>query len=144
MGDKLKQIWAGFEETTTRKLTGGGIANIHVPSRLNARDRDAEPLPEGVAEPVEAAFSALRAKLKNQEAKFSLPGSRKRKAALPSEAPEEIMLQSHDGDELIKGMRATALRTQRSEYDYTSFMATSEGKSLLKKHKRSKKRFGFF
>ena len=51
--------------------------------------------------------------------------------------------QTFNGDELIKGMRATSLRTERPERDYQSFMASDEGKAALRRHKK-KKRFGIF
>ena len=41
------------------------------------------------------------------------------------------------------GLRATALRTERAEYDYGSFLATDEGKRSIKRY-RKKKRFGLF
>ena len=47
------------------------------------------------------------------------------------------------GDDLIRGLKATAMRVERPELDYSAFLASREGKAHYKKHKR-KKRFGFF
>ena len=48
-----------------------------------------------------------------------------------------------DGEELIKGLKATAMRTERPERDYGAFLASAEGKAAYKKFKK-KKRFGLF
>ncbi len=46
------------------------------------------------------------------------------------------------GDELIKGLMATAMRTERSDIDYERFLTSDAGKAALKKTR--KKRFGIF
>ena len=135
MTDKLKTIWAGFEETTSRHLTGSGVDNILVPHRVDYAAEDETFLPENFDAPAEAAFSALREKLKKQERKF---GRKNRQEDL---APLDAS-QNFAGDELVKGMKATAMRTERPERDYANYLNSDAGKAALKRHK--KKRFIFF
>ena len=143
MGDRLKQIWAEFEETTTRRLTGRGVENIAVPRRVDYSADDADFLPDEFAAPAQAAFSALRTKLEEQEKKFSprnITGLGRRKAP-QQEMDDDLSFMMTD--DLIKGMKATALRTERPEADYETFLASDEGRASLKKFKK-KKRFGIF
>ncbi len=141
MGNRLKDIWAGFEETTSRHLTGGGVDNIAVPHRVDYAAEDEALLPENFDAPATAAFGALREKLAAQEKKF---GRKPRRADKPTmNASPDLATQTFNGDELIKGMRATSLRTERPERDYQSFLTSDEGKAALKRHKK-KKRFGIF
>ncbi|MHA7873126.1 MAG: hypothetical protein ACX939_12310, partial [Hyphococcus sp.] len=58
-------------------------------------------------------------------------------------APEAMAARRFEGEELIKGLKATAQRTQRPERDYGAFLASDEGKAAFKKF-RKKKRFGLF
>ena len=51
MSSRLKNIWAGFEETTSRHLTGGGVDNIAVPHRVDYTAEDESLLPEGFDAP---------------------------------------------------------------------------------------------
>lgn len=144
MGKRLKEIWSGFEETTSRKLTGGGVDNIHVPHRADFAGReDAPVLPEGLDQPTEAAFAVLRDRLQKQEKKF---GARRRRGREFTQDPSasELMQQSMDGEELIKGLHATTMRTERTSIDYSSFMGTDEGKAVFKKLKKKKRFFGLF
>ena len=141
MGNRLKDIWAGFEDTTSRHLTGGGVDNIAVPHRVDYAAEDEALLPEDFDAPSAAAFSALREKLAGQEKKFGGKGRRGKKSA--TTMTPDMTSQTFNGEELIKGMKATALRTERPERDYQSFVASDEGKAVLKRHRR-KKRFGIF
>ena len=70
MAERLKQIWAGFEETTTRRLTGKGVENIIVPHRTDYSAVDQEFLPEGFEDPSSSAFSALHEELAAQQNRF--------------------------------------------------------------------------
>lgn len=144
MSDRLKQIWTGFEQTTSRHLTGRGVENIMVPPRTDYSPKDAGFLPEGYDAPAAAAFSALRENLVKKEKLFA--GKKKKAdAALPSEAEDFVAATafSASGDDLIRGLRATALRVERPEIDYAAFLESKEGKAHFKKHKR-KKLFGIF
>ncbi len=146
MSDRLKQIWSGFSETTTRNLTGRGVDNILVPHRTDYSSVDAEFLPENFSTPAQSAFSALRENLAKKEKLFS--GKKKNTkgdAALPSEAEDFVAATAFSaaGDDLIRGLRATAMRVERPELDYGAFLESREGRALYKKHKR-KKRFGLF
>ncbi len=144
MSDRLKQIWSGFSETTSRHLTGRGVDNIMVPPRTDYSPKDAAFLPENFDAPAAAAFSALRENLSKKEKKFS--GKKKlADAALPSEAEDFVAATafSASGDDLIRGLRATAMRVERPEIDYGAFLESKEGKAHFKKHKR-KKIFGLF
>lgn len=141
MANRLKDIWAGFEETTSRHLTGVGVDNIIVPHRLDYAAEDESLLPETFDAPSAAAFGALREKLEKQEKKFGRKARRGDRAA--AGASSDLALQTFDGDELIRGMKATTLRTERPERDYQTYIASDEGKAVLKRHKK-KKRFGIF
>lgn len=145
MSDRLKQIWSGFEETTSRKLTGRGVDNIPVPPRADYSPKDAAFLPENFDAPASAAFSALRENLSKKEKLFA--GKKKKAdAALPSE-PEDFVAAtafSAAGDDLIRGLRATSMRVERPEIDYSVFLESKEGRAHFKKHKRKKKLFGIF
>ncbi len=144
MSDRLKQIWSGFSETTTRNLTGRGVENILVPHRADYTAIDESFLPEGYNAPASAAFSALRESLTK---KGKLFGGKKEAsdASTPSEAEDFVAATAFSaaGDDLIRGLKATAMRVERPELDYSAFLASREGKAHYKKHKR-KKRFGFF
>ncbi len=139
MSDRLKQIWSGFEQTTSRHLTGRGVDNIAVPPRADYSPRDANLLPEDYNAPASAAFSALRENLSKKEKLFA---GRKQSAdaALPTEAEDFVAATAFSaaGDDLIRGLRATAMRVERPELDYAAFLESEEGKRHFKKHKRKK------
>lgn len=141
MAERLKQIWAGFEETTTRQLTGKGVDNLVTPHRTDYIDEDRHLLPEDFEAPSERAFSALNEELAAQKKKF---GGKRKKRGKTSEAEvlAPMATQTFNGDELIKGLAATAMRTERSDIDYEAFLASDAGKAVRKKTK--KKRFGIF
>ena len=149
MSDRLKQIWSGFSESTTRQLTGSGVDNILVPHRADYSPVDKELLPEEFSTPAAAAFSSLRENLSKKEKLFGGKSKRKKNAtpdvALPNEAEDFVAATSFSAssDDLIRGLRATALRVDRPELDYEAFLGSKEGKAHFKKHKR-KKRFGLF
>lgn len=140
MAERLKQIWAGFEDMTSRHLTGRGVENIVVPHRVDYAQQDEAFLPADFHGPAETAFEALRETLAAQEKRFG----RQRASETPS-PPEETLLSAPamNGDDLVKGLRATALRTERAEYDYSAFLNSDEGRRAVKKYKK-KKRFGLF
>lgn len=144
MTDRLKQIWSGFEQATTRNLTGRGVDNIAVPPRTDYSPKDANFLPDDYSAPAAAAFSALRENLSKKEKLFA-GKKNKADAALPSEAEDFVAATafSASGDDLIRGLRATAMRVERPEIDYAAFIESREGKAHYKKHKR-KKLFGIF
>ncbi|MEO1136137.1 MAG: hypothetical protein AAFW68_05935 [Pseudomonadota bacterium] len=143
MSERLKQIWSGFSDATERQLTGRGVDNIAVPPRADYSAHDEELLPEGYSTPAAAAFSALRENLARKEKKFGR--KKEASAALPSEAEDFVAATAFSaaGDDLIRGLRATAMRVERPEIDYDAFLSSNEGKAHFKKHKR-KKRFGLF
>ncbi len=140
MSDRLKQIWSGFSAETTRNLTGKGIENIPVPHRTDYAPVDEASLPEGFSTPAQAAFSSLRDNLAKKEKLFSGKKNAKADAALPSEAEDFVAATAFSaaGDDLIRGLRATALRTERPELDYGVFLESKEGRAHFKKHKRKK------
>lgn len=140
MTERLKQIWAGFEETTSRQLTGRGVDNIAPPRRVDYGAEDETLLPDDFHGPAETAFAALRDRLSEHEKKFSL------KRSPANASPPEDMLTaptSFSDDDLVKGLRATALRTERAEYDYGAYLSSDEGRRSVKRYKK-KKRFGLF
>lgn len=144
MDERLKQIWSGFQETTTRNLTGGGVDNIDVPHRRDYGAEDTRLLPTEYEAPAQAAFAALRTELESKAKRF---GRSKKKPQASydgaQEGPDAMASRRFDGEELIKGLKATAMRTERPERDYSAFLASAEGKAAFKKFKK-KKRFGLF
>ncbi len=145
MDERLKQIWSGFQSTTSRNLTGGGVDNIAVPHRRDFAAQDQEPLPADFEGPAQAAFSALREDLARKEKKFSWGKKVHAQAEFREAAPDKgpSTPDPFDSSELLKGLKATAMRTERVERDYMAFMSSDEGKKAFKKHKK-KKRFGLF
>lgn len=138
--ERLKQIWAGFSETTERRLTGKGVDNINVPHRMDYAEEDWRFLPEDFESPSERAFEALGEERAQARKKFG----RKAKSGQSAEpdAPPPMAQRAFNGDELIKGLRATAMRTERSYLDYERFLSSDAGKAVRKKTR--KKRFGIF
>lgn len=145
MDERLKQIWSGFQETTTRNLTGRGVDNISVPHRHDYAAQDVELLPENFEAPAQAAFSALRDELGRKEKKFGRKKKQSDGASFDAgdTAPDPMASERFDGGELIKGLKATAMRTERPERDYRAFLSSDEGRAAFRKHKK-KKRFGLF
>jgi len=142
MDERLKQIWSGFQSTTTRNLTGGGVDNIAVPHRRDFVARDLELLPEDFEAPAQAAFSALREDLDRKSKKFGRGKKDRTQADLQGSQASYEQMESNGG-ELVKGLKATAMRTERADRDYQAFLSSDEGKATFKKHKK-KKRFGLF
>ncbi len=135
MVERLKEIWSGFAEVTTRNLTGKGVENILVPHRADYAPDDSEFLPEAYEGPAARAFETLRADLAAKNKKFG-----RRKQADPS--PQSDAAAARAGDDLFQGMHATTMRIERTDLDYETFLSSDAGKAALKKHK--KKRFGIF
>lgn len=140
MVERLKQIWGGFETTTTRKLTGRGVENIVLPQRAAERAPEIRPTPEkaGVEAPADAAFAALRGQLDAQHKRFS----RKAKKGLLDDEPGSARADADFADapeaarDLIKGLAATEARIGREFKPYDASMMSSAPKK--------KKIFGLF
>lgn len=140
MTDRLKDIWSGFSAQTERKLTGKGVDSIIVPHRSDYDAVDRQLLPDNYESPAERAFTALRADLKAKEKKFARKKDRASAALASVEAaPDE---KAWGRDDLNVGLWSTAMRVERTEIDYPSFMSSDAGKKALKRTK--KKRFGIF
>ncbi len=135
MAERLKQIWSGFAEVTTRNLTGKGVEGIIVPHRADYAPDDSQFLPEAYEGPAARAFDTLRADLAAKNKKFG-----RRKQTEPS--PQSEAAATRAGDDLFQGMHATTMRIERSDLNYETFLTSDAGKAALKKHK--KKRFGIF
>ena len=149
MSERLKQIWAGFADQTTRNLTGNGINNIHVPNRREWRADDAQFLPQDFEQPAERAFAALDYAMANAAKKHA-------KNMRNTSAPQDSTHSAY-GDHntqarfaaamdprraLLASLRETDFRVLRREIDYTQFAATETEDRL--KNKPKKKRFGLF
>ncbi len=139
MAERLKQIWSGFEETTTRNLTGRGVDNIIVPNRVDYQAQDKAFLPEAFNAPAHAAFAALHEQIKAKAKRF---GGRKKSKAKDADT-EPVAMQSFVDDPMIKSLKSTALRVERTEMDYQGFLKEDGGKSL-ETLKKGKKRFILF
>lgn len=149
MSGRLKQIWSGFEGVTSRRLTGGGVERIETRSR---RDYDAATeAPDALQAspaPAEAAFAALRHRLSaaeqrqaQREAKAARKAGSDRSLAAPP-APLSPQMPADAAPEavqdLVRGLRATSFRTDRSYADYPA-LAQSKPARLGRK-----KIFGIF
>ena len=133
MEDRLKQIWAGFEERTSRHLVEGGVDNIVVPHRSDWK-AELEPPPEGLDAPAEAAFSALKMRLKAQ-AKKAKKGARSFEPI--GEAPSFAMADpSEAARDLIRGLKSTEMRVSRPQYNYEDALPDGARRKLFKKRKK--------
>lgn len=138
MAERLKQIWSGFSEATERRLTGKGVDNIIVPHRTDYGEADWQFVPDDYEPPAQRAFDALDEEIRTARKK----GGRRGAQSLRPEEPRPMAQRTFDGDELIKGLRATAMRTERSYLDYERFLDSDAGKAVRKKTR--KRRFGIF
>lgn len=137
MVERLKQIWSGFETTTTRKLTGRGVEGIVLPQRAAERAPQVAPAPEkaGVEAPAEAAFAALRGQLEASRKRFG----KKAKMGLIDDEPVSSGLDADFADapeaarDLIKGLAATEARISRDFklYDVSMMSAAPKKKKLF-------------
>ncbi len=148
MTDHLKTIWKNFEGATSRRLTGSGVDNIHVPSRQDLAAEAEQFLPENFETPATAAFAALKERLAESErhrakrlkGEAKEAGRRTRgeyRQDFPDEPPpaplsaEAYSLASEDGApnpamEMMKGLHATQMRVDRADSDYVRFLAMEE------------------
>ncbi len=146
MSDRLKQIWTGFSSETTRRLTGRGVENILVPHRNDYAATDESFLPQNYDAPAQAAFASLRESLSRKEKMFGAKKAPQTSVKLPTEAEDFTAATafSSSSDDLVRGLRATAMRLERPDIDYGVFFDSAEGQAQFKKHKKKKKRFGIF
>ncbi len=117
MTDHLKEIWSRFEESTSRNLTGSGVDNIPRPvteemerhrSLLeNAHEAASVPMPEGVTEPAEAAFAALRERLTSFDKKGKVQNRQ-----------QDLSVPVMEQDKLTQDLKTTENLTVRREMDY--------------------------
>lgn len=142
MVERLKQIWGGFEQATTRKLTGRGIENIVLPQRAAERAPQTALTPEkaGVEAPAQAAFAALRDQLGAQQKRF---GKNSKKGFVDDEPAAPRFGESVDfadapeaARDLIRGLAATEARITRDFRLYDTAMLSASPKK--------KKIFGLF
>ncbi|MEM9495781.1 MAG: hypothetical protein AAGA09_07235 [Pseudomonadota bacterium] len=143
MSERLKEIWSGFQETTSRRLTGG-VDKINVPSRIDWQAEDKAFLPEGFDSPAVSAFAQLNDDLKQKAKLFARKDKKKAKEEDAVDVTEAAPLEaSFAGEhELLKGLRATAIRTERTEIDYGAFL--DDGGANALESLKKKKRFGIF
>ncbi len=130
MNERLKQIWAGFEKSTTRRLTGRGVDQIIVPGRTDWRAEERASLAPEAVLPAEAAFAALKHRLSAAEQRAARREERRAKAdgRSLSSAPDPIEAANKGAEpvrDLMMGLKATQARVERSEIDYTAWLATN-------------------
>ena len=140
MTERLKQIWSGFEGVTTRNLTGSGVDNIVVPSRVDYQAEDQSFLPETFNAPAHAAFAELHSTLTDNKKRF---GRKKKEQAEQAEPVEVSASVSFGPEDLFQGLEATAWRVERTEMNYQHFLSSGGAKALETLGKK-KKRFIFF
>lgn len=145
MTERLKQIWAGFEGKTERRLTGRGVDNIVVPHRRDWRAEDAQFLPEDFEAPAAKAFDALKRRLADVEAgRSKRRGKRSKRGAAPTTFEEDSAdIVPAALESLIRGLKATETRVERRDIDYVSYMSDNAGREL-KSLKKRKKFLGIF
>lgn len=155
MSDRLKEIWSAFERRTTRELVGRGVEGMEAPSR-RARDADLEDLlPLDYAPPAEAAFAALRAQLKTAEARANRNARRKSargvdgaaRAGFAVDPPPGPLATDLSADmaghigapegaiDMIRGLRATEMRTDRVTPTYAAYAASAKAAGKKKRRK---------
>ena len=161
MNDRLSQIWKGFEQRTSRRLTGSGVDNIPRPqieemerhrSLLeDAHRASAVPMPDGVPEPSRAAFDALRERLTGFDAKGR---PEKRRTPEPDERPSAGQSYSQSfspatarnsgargsgavlpGERLMADLKATENLTARRDVDYLSHSMKAKDDQPRKRRK---------
>jgi hypothetical protein len=131
MSERLKQIWSGFEKSTTRRLTGRGVDNILVPSRTDWRAEERASLAPEAVLPAEAAFAALKQRLTAAEQRAVKREERRAKAegrSLSASAPDPIETANTAPEgvrDLIMGLKATEARIERRDIDYVKWAAAN-------------------
>ncbi|MEM9705140.1 MAG: hypothetical protein AAF850_03585 [Pseudomonadota bacterium] len=153
MGDRLKQIWAGFEGVTSRRLTTGGVERIELPHRDESVNDDTEHLPTSFTAPSDAAFVTLRAELEARAAGAASKSGKRKSAKQKEQARHAATEPAFSGSEaaasfnptsdLMRGLKSTELRTRLPEASYSSHVSSEAGAALSNLAKR-KKRFGIF
>lgn len=148
MNERLKQIWSGFEKTTTRRLTGRGVDQIIVPGRTDWRAEERASLAPEAILPAEAAFAALKTRLSAAGERAARKEERRAKAEGRSlaGAPDPIEAANAAAEpvrDLMMGLKATEARIERREIDYTAYLATKP-KGAPKLEAPRKKIFGVF
>ncbi len=128
MSERLKQIWSGFEKTTTRRLTGRGVDAIIVPSRADWRAEERASLAPEAVLPAEAAFSALKHRLTAAEQRVARKEERRARAEgrTLAAAPDPIEAANAAPEgvrDLIMGLKATEARIERRDIDYVKWAA---------------------
>jgi hypothetical protein len=155
---RLKQIWAGFEAKTTRRLTNSNVDHIVVPHRADWRAEDAAFLPKGYEAPSATAFAALKTRLAAKARRAERKDGRALKSDSDVSAPElSFAPESDAARDLIRALKATDMRTRRPETLYVDGVKPEKkglfgGKTDKSEKSRMpaepaekpKKRFGFF
>jgi hypothetical protein len=130
MNERLKQIWSGFERTTTRRLTGRGVDTIIVPGRTDWRAEERASLAPEAILPAEAAFAALKHRLSASEQRAARKEERRARTEgrRLSSAPDPIEAANASAEpvrDLMMGLKATEARVERREIDYMAYLATN-------------------
>jgi hypothetical protein len=130
---RLKQIWAGFEAATTRRLVNRAVDHIAVPHRRDLGAEDLSLLQEGFREPSAAGFAALKTRLTERKAKPEKRGGRSAKADSDTALPETAQFapETDAARDLIKALRATDFRTRRPQFDYVDQVVVTKKKGLF-------------
>ncbi len=153
MSDHLKKIWSGFEQQTSRKLTGTGIDNIHVPDRREWRSTDNKFLPQDFEAPAERAFAALSWKLSEEEKRLAKKAKKRQskyddatRFAYGNPEGRETRQYTAEGDPrqaLLASLKETDFRVLRREINYLDSGGASATEDMLKR-KPKKKFLGLF
>jgi len=130
MSERLKQIWSGFEKTTTRRLSGRGVDTIVVPSRTDWRAEERASLAVDAATPAAAAFAALKHRLSAHEQRAARKEERRARADGRSlTAPPDPLEAANTAPETVRdlmvGLKATDARIARRDIDYAAYLAAN-------------------
>ncbi|WOI54362.1 hypothetical protein [Parvularcula sp. LCG005] len=145
MKDRLQQIWSGFGERTTLDLSGTSINNTPRPGFERNLEREAHALdrpmaealrathlPDGMTDPVGAAFSALHSSMAAQ--KKPARGRKARAQDMPTAS--FAMPESNIEKTLLADLAFTRSKTVRRDSDYISYAAARQADWQKRKRKR--------
>ncbi|MEO1310329.1 MAG: hypothetical protein AAFV51_05085 [Pseudomonadota bacterium] len=142
MNERLKAIWGGFEQRTSRELSGRGVDNIVVEHRR--REDAASPAPDAPdLAPAKAAMAELRTRLAAVEAERRASRKKRRRedeAAFADPTDLEDLEAEFSEDDptaaLRAGLAATDQRIRRREASYVEHRTQYAAGELRKKRKK--------
>jgi hypothetical protein len=141
MTDRLKDIWSGFSNRTSARLTSTEIGPFSRPDpsqRAERRSAQEQAFDAGRADESDAVSAALQALHTDLQAKAKRHGGRRRKEAGASFASADEVAPPPSGleERLLADIKFTEARVRRRPSDYLSYAA--ERQADWQKRKRKK------